>query len=100
MGHVGILHIHPRYLQAATTKVPEIRDVTRIERIGKCAGTGQGRLQLSVQTDRWAEKDVVGPAAIYLVPPWFLEYLNHVPCIQVPVVVQCFLRVYDVLRVW
>lgn len=52
------------------------------------------------QTDRQAEKDVVGPAAIYLVPPWFLEYLNHVPCIQVPVVVRCFLRVYDVLRVW
>lgn len=52
------------------------------------------------QTGRQAEKDVVGPAAIYLVPPWFLEYLNHVPCIQVPVVVRCFLRVYDVLRVW
>lgn len=52
------------------------------------------------QTDRQAEKDVVGPAAIYLVPPWFLEYLNHVPCIQVPVVVRCFLSVYDVLRVW
>lgn len=41
-GHMGILHIHPPYLQAATTKVPEIRDVTRIERIGKCAGTGRG----------------------------------------------------------
>lgn len=66
MGHVGILHIHPPYLQAATTKVPEIRDVTRIERIGKCAGTRQGRLQLRVQTNgqtRQAEKDVVGPGA-------------------------------------
>lgn len=40
------------------------------------------------QTDRLAEKDVGGPGASMR----FLEYLNHVPCIQVPVV-KCFLGV-------
>lgn len=62
----------------------------RRDRTGETAAECSDR-----QTDRRAGKDVVGPAAIYLVPPWFLEYLN-----QVPVVVKCFLRVYDVLRFW